>query len=398
MPISRSPIAVPLCLAALAACGGAEGGGAAHTSRDSAGVTIVESERAAWREGAGWRVEDEPSVDIGLTEGEAAYQLDRVRDAVRLSDGRIAVANGGTSEIRFFDAGGRYLSATGREGEGPGEFKALSRLIRLPGDTLLAYDQMTTRLTWLDAQGKLLASTQVGDGLGSPLRFAQRLGDGSLLLTRSERRLGASFAGGLTRDTVTFLRATAGTDQRDSLFTAPGRESVVEIRGMNVNVARLPHLREALTAPASDGFYLGINDTYRIEHRRADGSLKRVFLRAQQPQPVEGEYLDSLRRVRERESGAQSARNLGDMPGPVTLPAFSELLVDDEGNVWVRTFPWPGEETSRWDVFKSDGQLLGTVTFPPRFRPTHIGRNFVLGGWTDDLDVEHVRMYPLSKE
>jgi hypothetical protein len=41
--------------------------------------------------------------------------------------------------------------------------------------------------------------------------------------------------------------------------------------------------------------------------------------------------------------------------------------------------------------------MLGSVALPDRFRPTQIGSDFVLGVWSDDLDVQHVRMYRLDK-
>ena len=41
--------------------------------------------------------------------------------------------------------------------------------------------------------------------------------------------------------------------------------------------------------------------------------------------------------------------------------------------------------------------MLGTVTMPAGFRATHIGADFVLGVWTDDDDVQYVRMYGLTK-
>ena len=107
----------------LVSCAGGEGGGAAFTERDSAGVTIVENVRGSWSEAQSWRLSPEPAVDIGVLEGAPEYQLFRVGGALRLDDGRIVVANGGTGELRFYDEAGSYLSASGRKGEGPGEFK-----------------------------------------------------------------------------------------------------------------------------------------------------------------------------------------------------------------------------------------------------------------------------------
>ncbi len=60
-----------------------------YGTRDSAGITIVESRRPESGSRLGWAVGDEPAVSIGTMEATAAYQLYRVADATRLADGRV---------------------------------------------------------------------------------------------------------------------------------------------------------------------------------------------------------------------------------------------------------------------------------------------------------------------
>ena len=55
------------------------------------------------------------------------------------------------------------------------------------------------------------------------------------------------------------------------------------------------------------------------------------------------------------------------------------------------------ETSSRWTVFDSQGVMLGVVQTPPAFLVYQIGADFVLGSWSDELDVEHVRLYELIK-
>ncbi len=107
------------------ACGGPGDDAGVVTVRDSAGIRIVENTTPQWQEGERWRLSPEPVVDIGGGDREED-QLFRVVGALRLSDDRIVVANGGTNEIRFYGPGGAFLSASGGEGEGPGEFRRLS--------------------------------------------------------------------------------------------------------------------------------------------------------------------------------------------------------------------------------------------------------------------------------
>ena len=53
-------------------------------------------------------------------------------DGTTLSDGRIAIVNQGSDEIRIYDANGRFVNTFGRKGGGPGEFRNVFPSIRYP--------------------------------------------------------------------------------------------------------------------------------------------------------------------------------------------------------------------------------------------------------------------------
>ena len=80
---------------------GVEAGGA-QTVRDSAGVTIVESEDSSWSDGEAWTVSGVPSLSLGAVDGDHQYLFSEVEAVVLLSDGRLAVADRGSNEIRLF--------------------------------------------------------------------------------------------------------------------------------------------------------------------------------------------------------------------------------------------------------------------------------------------------------
>src|SRR5688572_2835117 len=106
-PCGRSTVRAVVAIAGtawVAAC--TDGGiGSGPSRRDSAGVEIVENRGApAWTSATAWTVADTPSVSIGGNESDSTALFSRVQNAVRLGDGRIVVANGGTRELRFYDA------------------------------------------------------------------------------------------------------------------------------------------------------------------------------------------------------------------------------------------------------------------------------------------------------
>ena len=93
-----------------------------HQIRDSAGTRIIENRRPADGSRLGWEIGTQPTVSIGSVEGTEAFQLHRVDDALKLDDGRLVVANGGSHQLLVFDEAGNYQTAWGQKGEGPGDF------------------------------------------------------------------------------------------------------------------------------------------------------------------------------------------------------------------------------------------------------------------------------------
>lgn len=122
--------------------------------RDSAGIRIVENARPPEGSRLPWRIGPEPTVSIGVLEGEEPYMLLYVTHSARLSDGRIVLANSGTSEVRMFDASGTHLLSWGRSGEGPGEFMVLDHAGPWPGDSIVTwFTSWGGRISIFDSDG-----------------------------------------------------------------------------------------------------------------------------------------------------------------------------------------------------------------------------------------------------
>ena len=91
------------------------------------------------------------------------------------------------------------------------------------------------------------------------------------------------------------------------------------------------------------------------------------------------------------------AQVLDDSPIRETMPAYRSILVDRVGNLWVEEYRRPGDTLPRWTVFNGEGELLGTLSLPDRFVVNDVGNDCVLGRWSDEMDIEHVRLYGLIK-
>ena len=137
-------------------------GGPRTEVRDSAGIRIIENPRPPEGSRLDWRIGPEPAVSIGERTGEEPYLLSFVRGATRLSDGRIVVANGGSNELRFFDAVGVHLATRGGGGEGPGEFERLLRVEPWPGDSIVAWRAARAGFSVFDSEWQLRAHLHPG--------------------------------------------------------------------------------------------------------------------------------------------------------------------------------------------------------------------------------------------
>jgi hypothetical protein len=401
---------VLLLLLPLAACGGdSAASAAAPTVRDSAGIRIVENAAPGWEEAAAWRVAPEPAVDIGLVDGPAAYQLDQVRGAVRLQDGRIVVANRGSHELRFFNAAGEHLRSVGGEGGGPGEFEGLQWVGSFSADSLLAWDSGAKRLSVFDLEGNFARSVQP-QGLAAMFpQFHGVLADTSFVLSPgfTPQALVAARAGE-RRDSLAYLRFDRSGALMDTLAHLPGAQSYLSKDDGMFSTSSVVFGRDVLLEPGGDRFYVGDNDSYQIAEHRPDGTLLRLIRRPYDPVSVGEDDVAAYYEKRSTDfSGAPAAlrarmqareeEQRKEVPHRTTLPAFASLQVDPEGNLWVEDSRRPADEQPRWSVFDPEGRWLGSVNTPVGLRVLQIGSDFVLGVWKDDLEVEHVRVYPMVK-
>lgn len=88
-----------------------------------------------------------PTLEIGVLDGAEEYLFGSIESVLRLGDGTVAVSDASNSRISVFDGAGTFLRSWGREGDGPGEFRSLSRLYLHGPDSILALDRRTSGLS-----------------------------------------------------------------------------------------------------------------------------------------------------------------------------------------------------------------------------------------------------------
>jgi hypothetical protein len=364
--------------------------------RDSAGITIVENATGVWDEGDAWRVAETPALAIGTVEGPEEQQLFRVMAALRLADGRIVVVNNGTYELRFYDHEGNHLFSSGREGEGPGEFRTLQTAWFLD-DSLFAYDWRQFRVSVFATTGEFGRSFNLAPMSDGTRPYLENLFADRALLARRMTGARERTSG---QDTVTLFRYSLEGQPLESLGRFADDEQYIGRDGNTVFSISRPFGRAGRWALHGDRVYYGSSDTYQIEVYASAGVLERIVRLAIPNPPLTSDEIrayEDERRENLTRASPQFRELYQSVELPDTKPAHGELLVDATGNLWVAEYRRRREDQSIWRVFDPTGQYLGVVETPEGGRIFQIGDDYLLGMWRDDLDVEQVRLFTVEK-
>lgn len=414
----RASIFVILCLAAVvSACGGDEAASTPDTTvRDSAGIEIVEN-AIPDDEPVLVTLSEEPIVSIGTVEGGEASQLHRVRAALRMPDGRIAILNAGTHEVRIYREDGTLDIRFGGQGGGPGEFSGFPyHMTLLPPDTLAVMDLQTWEVSFFLADGTFLEKQPgrteyehlVPEGLRAEGGFASpgsglfltayRFGDRRPPGERFTPEMHLIFVG---RDSTTRELLEPGGMEQVMLDREAGRPASTTIRFGKRGVTAFGG--RPLRA------WAGRNDRYQLHQFDGEGNPLRIVRTDRRPVPVTEQDVERL--------NEQARRAIGDAPipedrkqealeralsGPVadSMPVFGPVFVTVDGGAWIGRTRRPPEGDEEWvpeyDVFGPDGRWQGLARGVSGVEPQEIGDDYLLGLRRDDLGVEHVELYALE--
>ncbi len=367
---------------------------------DSAGIRIVDygGRRTAPRI---WPLERRPILSVGGSDAAGATEFSDVRGVALLAGGYVAVANGGTGEIRILSPRGEFIRSHGRAGPGPGEFTRLHGLFRL-ADTLFG----------IDGDGRAQAFVAQGD-------FARSLVPLRVSGARSTQRIGFLASGKML---VTMLEdpPTSRDEKHEvtlavALSEADGDNAVPILRLKAHDVHKFPsgsakRLLDAsgiVTANGervcggfSDRFDLTCYDQSGKPVLRIRRTVRRESLTDEDRDLVRAAYLAANRNAPEAVR-RQMERAALEFPFAALRPVYSRLVLSASGELWVAPFdathgpPGPPagrspKSSMRWSVFSRDGEWLADVELPKRFVVMEIGPDHVAGVNFDDDDVEQV--------
>lgn len=248
-----------------------------------------------------------------------------VPSVVRLSSGAFVAAPATSGwQLLVYDETGEYRESWGQEGDGPGEFRAISRIARLPGDSILVVDY-SRRITILDPSGAYVRSSQLDfmPLMVKPMGSSRWVAS-TMSVPAAPERIGYPI----------HLYSADGTFQ-----TALGGDMPV--------VQSRPSASQRVVVADEEGVWAGRPDRYEIEYWS-----------------VSGEQLSVLDRVAEwfPDREVEGAVNPRDEP---PSPYLVDLHVDQDGLLWTLSImadaSWAPSDGTGYSFAARQGRFYDTV-------------------------------------
>ena len=381
----------------------------------SDGAAVIGNGESRWDSGEEWSVAGEPRLVIGVLDGCEEYEFVDIAAAARQSDGDLVVADAGSRTVRLYGADGMFKRVLGGAGAGPGEFQNPTQVVVLGADSIVVWDDQAYRITRFDSAGNFagvhsFSRERIAVAVDAPLYpgAGTLLAEGELLVRLIEKNEKSQDSPSTVRfrpksgalrvstdrspiDTVMFFG-----DVEQVLVEAPwGPQAVVPPLARHTSIAVQP--TEARTC-------IGDQTAAEVRCFDPDGAMTMVRWEAQQI-PVRGDereigtWRDETRQLYEQKLSQAEVRELiSQIPVPTERPPYSELMLDEYGNLWVERGPTisGGSEVTEYLVFDRAGKLLGPVMVPP-VRVLEIGVDYLIAAHQDELEIQYLQVFEIEK-
>ncbi len=345
------------------------------------------------------RLSDEPTLQIGVVSGQEELELFGVSGAARLADGSIVVYESGAFRAQKFGPDGEHLWSRGQEGEGPGDFQDFAELL-IPcagAQSIMIYDIYSRRITVFDGDGELLHTYPFAFQERSPYDITCAPG-GRLVVSGWAKEHPMEPGPFRTIVDMAFADSSVVTILREDV---PAEDRVTTATSEGVVTGSRPGIwsHRLMFAPTDTGTWLGTGDDYEIELVDWTGTTTGRIRWEGPDLAVTQEHLDAHReRLRESYTGdrfdARWEREREMLPA--NFPAYSRVLLGDDGTLWVQDFQRPGEQ-NEWFAFDQGGEWNYILELPPATTLLDIGAGWALVNYRDALDVERLALHSLEE-
>ena len=368
---------------------------------------------------ASWSIDTVPVVQIGDDEAGEEYAIGRLAGYMRRSDGSILVGDGIANTVKLYSSAGNFVRSVAGPGDGPGELRVLDQVVPYAGDSVIVVDYEGGRINVFDPQLQFVRSFRISlqDGrrpdYGTSDGLDAVFGDGNLLMYDFRSVCRGRRMEGFCEDSVDLIRTDIGgvPRARYGRFVYSREQHIPVAPGLGTGWTE-PH-PQAFWRIGGDRMYYADGSRFEIRVFAMDGRLLRIVRAPDDTRqyardevwpkqeidtiPLSPEMRASTRvEMRAKQSAAL----------PKAFPQISDMLIAEDGNIWVREYAPPRTPRPRWLVFDSAGQLIHAVR--PRVRLTgyvapflrqhpRIGADYILAEKRNTDGIQSVVMYKLNK-
>lgn len=328
-------------------------------------------------------------------------EISRLTDARVFQDGFV-ILDEGQKHLLLLDGEGVVIAVVGRNGDGPGEFRDPVDLIPLAGDSIGVFDIQSQRVSFF-AGREAVWTGRPWPAASPPWGEVYRTADGDLVAFTRPRVRGG-IPGSLRRDTITAIGIHGTTGDAVGLGSFPGPITTTFSTGGRRAYRWVPYTPSLETAAQGRCYYALTTDSGALQVGDLAGKTITLFNRlpAQavgqreieawidwlltlgDPQDVDPEALKAQRTV------------LQGLQTPENMPIFNDLIVDDEGAIWMEAFEAPSGRSGRWFVLDAAGRPVGMVQLPPA-DVLAIRRDTILMRAEGELGEQYLRVLALDR-
>lgn len=283
-----------------------------YTSEVRDGVTYISNKKALWASND--KIQLQQVRTIGTVDGtDENLQFYLPENILKDKHGNYFILDAGNYKIKKFDSDWKFLSAFGRQGEGPGEFNwPTSMQYDSLNDKLYVYDRADNSLSSFTTNGKMIKKYR-----------PERL-NGYFYLLDDKRYISAARTKLSTRNgaEVNAVFAVSGFDETDKYLLAVPEFVHNNFTTHQINIAKV-------TIDNSKNIYLTYKYFNKIQKYDSNGKLLFEIDRPLNYKPSFGKSTDNKVDISSVGFGGRIMKK---------IPISNGLAVDSKGRIWVITY------------------------------------------------------------
>jgi hypothetical protein len=258
------------------------------------------------------------------------------------AEGRIYTVDPKSVRIRIFGPDGSLVKAFGRKGQGPGEFSGPGGIVVAPDGTVIVSDVLNARLSYFSREGVHLKDTLFGTRRIAGLAVDRHA---DIFAIRTQMPSGGSQPWELVKF------------DPDLKLVRTIRAIAIPFKGLIFNI--VPE-RIFFGLAGEDRLAWMISTDYAVQVEDASGKPLMKILRDREPRKITER--DKARIIARTFSGAAPPDLQAEFPE--NFPAASDLMTDEKGRIYVRTYETDGKGGEGMDVFDVDGLYIARFFVP----------------------------------